>query len=200
MPWILNHNLKDFDSKTIWHAKEADGSEPNDIMRTLMGLPGKWPDPKYLPLHLHEIHENGKIYGFMQKSSGSTLVSSSFRDFIEEWDPGHSFYIPVILYRRDGEIIKDQYFWHKFKDFIPDAFVMEESDVKPIMRKGVIRSYDIPGNPKLTWKSSSIAGRHFWAAEYLEEKICVSDEFMDAIEARGDALFEKIQTFVKYIN
>jgi CBS domain-containing protein len=68
----------------------------------------------------------------MQKSSGSTLVSSSFRDFIEEWDPGHSFYIPVILYWRDGEIIEDQYFWHKFKDFIPDAFVMEESDVRPV--------------------------------------------------------------------
>lgn len=160
----MDHELTNFDSKTIWHDKEADGSEPNDIMRTLMSLPSKWPDPKHLSLHLHEIHENGKIYGFMQKSSGSTLVSSSFRDFI------------------------------------PDALVMEESDAKPVLSKGKIQLLSTPHTPKLTWNAAKIAGRHVWVAEYLADRFCVSDEFMEVVEARGDALFRKIRSFVKYIN
>lgn len=198
MPWILHESISD-DEDVTWALRDlttgADRATPKIHMPTF-----EISEDQY-PLDFQQTSSHTELTDFMRGGSlGVVLISKAFRDLIEEMDPGHSLYYPVVLHCDDGRIIKDEYFLHKFSDFIDDGIIVDESDVQPVVRKGKTRFYSSSAWPKLIWRSDKIKDRHVFADSYLRDRFCVSDAFLEAVENRGFKGFNKIESFVHYIS
>ena len=193
MPWIMQNSLSD-NRALYWEMVDNDNKEV--IYIEGLSMADFIPDESLWPLHFRQTTKHKNIPDFMTGTNiGMRFVSRAFRDLIEEWDPGHSAYVPIILNLADGRTLQDEYFIHCFTDFIDDGLIEDQSDIGAIIRKGRMRFYSSSANPKLTWQSEKIKGRHVWADKYLMDRFCVSDEFMQAVDDRGYALFKKIQSF-----
>ncbi|WP_282120900.1 imm11 family protein [Ruegeria atlantica] len=198
MPWILHESISDQEDVT-WALRNpstgADRTTPKIYMPTVEISEGEY------PLDFQQTSSHTELTDFMRGGSlGVVLVSQAFRDLIEEMDPGHSLYYPVVLHCDDGRIIKDEYFLHKFSDFIDDGVIVDESDVQPVVRKGKIRFYSSSAWPKLVWRSDRIKDRHVFSDSYLRDRFCVSDAFLEAAEDKGFKGFQKIESFIHYVS
>ncbi|WP_372572790.1 imm11 family protein [Ruegeria jejuensis] len=198
MPWILHESISDEEDVT-WAFRDvktgADRREPKIYMPTVQITPDQY------PLDFQQTSPHTEFTDFMRGGGlGKILVSRAFRDLIEEMDPGHSHYYPVVLHCNDGRVLEDAYFLHKFADFIEDGIIVDESSVQPVMRRGKIGFYSSNAWPKLVWRSDKIKGRHVFADRYLGLRFCVSDAFLEAAEDRGFGGFSKIESFIRYLS
>ncbi|MDP5216287.1 hypothetical protein Q5Y75_03575 [Ruegeria sp. 2205SS24-7] len=195
MPWILHESISDEEDVT-WAMLDTKTGRQGFIEG--VSSPRFSGDPKLLPIHFVQTSDQTEFTHFMRGGGlGVHLVSRAFRDLIEEMDPGHSHYYPVILHCNDGRVLEDAYFLHKFADFIEDGIIVDESSVEPVMRRGKIGFYSSNAWPKLVWRSDKIKGRHVFADRFLGDRFCVSDAFLAAAEGRGFGGFSKIESFIK---
>lgn len=195
MPWILHEDTYD-ESEVLWFGpKDVRDDERTRILDGIHN-PRFSGDPSMLPLKFRQNSDHTEFHAFMRGGMlGVILVNREFRDLLEEWDPGQSYYYPAVLHCKDGRILENEYYLHKFKTFIDDGIIVEKSDVEPVVRHGEIRRYSSTARPKLVWRREKIKNRHVFADRFLASRFSVSDALMAAIEARNLSGFSKTESF-----
>ncbi|MDZ3831307.1 MAG: hypothetical protein U0S50_05745 [Sphingopyxis sp.] len=130
---------------------------------------------------------------------GSVAVHQRFRDLVEELEPGIHAFAPIILERKNGDRIGEDYFLFSAQQDIdclitdnnPENFEFlweNDTGVKQILCKLTQPGHEVPIS------KPPIAGKHLWTAGLLGlNQMFVSVEFADAAREnlRGLRRFER---------
>ena len=99
-------------------------------------------------------------------------------------DPGRHFFHPIELHLNSGNVLHEEYFLLRVGDLV-NGIVEEHSQVIGVFKDGQLSRYGRSTvRPKITWRSSSIEGRHLWMDQYFKGDIYCSDEFMVELRQR----------------
>ncbi|MET1412187.1 DUF1629 domain-containing protein [Roseibium sp. HPY-6] len=116
--------------------------------------------------------------------SGKYAVSSNTKDILDEFEPGKHQFIPVDLFRKNGEPFEGDFFVLHVRSAV-DAIVPEESDVYTDTTDNGYRFLQIAKvRPNLTVRRNATIHRHFWTGDKnFSNLFFCSDEFFKRVKS-----------------
>ncbi len=186
MPWRLDHIGGQGANPTEFGFEE--GQDRSVVLR----LRGAIPDQAHLPIRITQNSKHKTLPDFtVGPTTGNLLVSQKFRERVEAWDSVEHTFIPVTLRRPDGEVWVDRYFFFEPLAPIDNGIVVDESDVKAVLRRGEVSHYrSTAQRPRLMWRRSAVGDRHLWNDPHLPRAIVVSDAFYADLKEHGVVGFQ----------
>jgi hypothetical protein len=126
-----------------------------------------------------------KMYDFLSLQGAGFMVSSRFKDAVEELDPGRHQFFPVTVEDKNGAVVPGEFFLFNIVGRI-DSIIEERSNLEPVGR-GLIDNWGY--TPKVgPWRCALdervIDRRAGWVEERYGGRWFISDRLADLLRAR----------------
>lgn len=131
---------------------------------------------------------------------GIIVVSKTFKDLVDAWDPVKHVFVPLQIRQPDGSPWEgEERFMFKMAQFIDGGIVVEKSEVAPRSTpKGTFVGYFPTSQARrLMWRPEAIKGRHLWADSNFKSANTVSDEFYGELKKRKIGSFLAIEARIE---
>lgn len=189
MPWYLNELGRN--DEPDWYFEDRE-SLPDAI-----SMPDIIPDAALWPLRIRLRRPRKTLPHFtVGPSTGVIVVSKTFKDLVEAWDPVQHHFIPLEIRQPDGTLWDgEDRFMFKMGSFVDSGIIVEKSEVAPQSTpKGrFIGYFRTNQSPRLMWNAQAVKGRHLWADEHMKSANTVSDEFYEELKKRKIGSFLAIE-------
>jgi len=139
--------------------------------------------PEVMPSRLR-LQRGKPAYDWMA-SDGGLVVSSRFRDAVEELDPSRHQFFPVTIEDKKGDVVPGEFFLFNIVGRI-DSIIEERSNLKPVGR-GMIDNWGY--TPKVgPWRCALdkrvIDGRAGWVEQRYDLRWFISDRLAELLRER----------------
>ena len=192
MPWYLNELGRT--GEPDWYFEDRE-SLPKTV-----SLPATIPDASLWPLQIRLRKARKTLPHFtVGPSVGVIVVSKTFKDLVEAWDPVPHYFIPLDIRQPDGTLWDGEArFMFKMGTFVENGLIVEKSDVAPWFLQGKLMGY-MPTSqaPRLMWRADAIKGRHLWADTHYKRANVVSDDFYAVLKKQKIGSFLAIESRVE---
>jgi hypothetical protein len=127
---------------------------------------GHWLDPKRLPTSAHQT--TNKQIPDIFPTPGLNAVSSSFRELVEEFEPGVHQFFPLALFHKNGEPVEGEFFIFNCTVSV-DTLLVDRSEIRWVTRGGGSGEPYVSVHFNGTWVLSrpAIGGRHLWCGNRI---------------------------------
>jgi hypothetical protein len=144
---------------------------------------GTWIPPEVMPRRLRLLR--GKtMYDWLVVRGGATLVSSRFRDAVEELDPGRHQFFPVVVEDKNGVAWPGDFFVFNVVGRI-EAIIEDRSNLKASGRGWVDNwSYVRVGPWQCALDAAVIGGRACWVEHRFGECWFISERLAALLQER----------------
>ena len=155
MAYIIRESFEDKFIKTEVHFDDSREALDN-FFKTTKAFPGtvekaSWKSgnvipPEGVPKRLR-ITKGKQIFDWLTVRGGGTLVSSAFKDAVEEIEPGQHQFFPVTVVDKAGGARPERYFIFNVVGRI-DSIIEEKSNLEPLGRGQIDAwTYERPKGP-----------------------------------------------------
>lgn len=186
-----------------WHLSELGRrDEPSWYFEDGQNLPRSLSNPKSVPepsawpvkVRLRKPRKTLPDYT-VGPFTGIIVVSKTFKDLVEAWDPANHVFVPLEIRQPNGTLWEgEDRFIFKLAEFIDGGIIVEKSDVAKDHLDGELIGYGATSQaPRLMWSAESIKGRHIWADKFFAKGRTVSDEFYEELKKRKIGSFLAIE-------
>lgn len=190
MPWYLDELGRS--GEPDWYFEDRE-SLPDAVSR-----PHIIPDASLWPLRIRLRKPRKTLSHYtVGPSVGIVVVSKTFKDLVEAWDPVQHHFIPLEIRQPDGsQWDGEDRFMFKMAGFVEGGIIVEKSDVVPRSTpKGTFIGYfPTKLSPRLMWNADAIKGRHLWADLHFKAANVVSDELYAELKDRKIGSFLAIES------
>jgi hypothetical protein len=145
---------------------------------------GTWIPPEVVPRRLRLIRGKA-MYDWLSLNGGGTLVSSRFRDAVEELDPGRHQFFPVVVEDKKGAVRPGDFFIFNVVGRI-DAIIEDRSNFKATGRGNVKNwIYERRVGPwQCALDAAVIGGRACWVEHRYSECWFISERLATLLQER----------------
>lgn len=199
MAYIIRESLEDKFIKTEVHFDDSRDALDN-FFKTTDAFPGtiqnaSWKSgnvipPEVVPKRLR-ITKGKQIFDWRTVRGGGTLVSSAFKDAVEEIEPGRHQFFPVTVVDKADVARPESYFIFNVVGRI-DSIIEEKSNLEPLGR-GVIKAWTYEpakGGWRCALDAAIIGGRACWIEHRYGGRWFVSDRLAGLLQQRQLCGFE----------
>jgi hypothetical protein len=140
--------------------------------------------PDVVPKRLR-ITKGKRIYDWLTVRGSGTLVSSAFKDAVEEIEPGRHQFFPVTVVEKAGVARPESYFIFNVVGRI-DAIIEEKSNLEPLGRGAIDAwTYERGRGPwRCALGAAIIGGRACWIEHRYGGRQFVSDRLAAVLQQR----------------
>ncbi|WP_146006567.1 imm11 family protein [Bradyrhizobium forestalis] len=156
---------------------------PGTIIRATW-VSGTILSPDVMPRRVRLIRGEA-MYDWLVVRGGATLVSSRFRDAVEQLDPGRHQFFPVVVEDKKGRAWPGSFFIFNVVGRI-DSIIEDRSSFK-VTGRGQIEnwSYQRVGPWQCTLNATVIGDRACWIEHHHSECWFISDRLAALLQERG---------------
>jgi hypothetical protein len=171
------------DYQTLHAFFEKSIAYPGTIVRASWHS-GTWIPPEVIPRRVR-LKKAKTMYDWMLLRGGGDLVSSRFRNAVEELDPGRHQFFPVVVEDKNGVARPDEFFMFNAVGRI-DSIIEERSNLQASGRGHVeCWGYSRRVGPwQCTLDAAVIGDRACWIEHRYSLRVFISDRLADLLKKR----------------